>query len=356
VGAALVVLVFGAGRLIQPAPAAVAPPCDADLADAEAVIRRQSSTSPNLVFLRDKGVLFNRTRTAFLMYAVRGRTWVAMGDPVGPPAEAEELIALFLERCHDFGGTPVFYQLLPDRLHRYVDAGLVSSKLGEEAIVDLATLSFAGGRGKRFRQALRRLDAAGGTFDVVPASEVGALIGDLAEVSQAWLQAKRGGEKGFSLGFFDEAYLSRFPVAVIRRAGRIEAFANVWPGGDGVELSVDLMRYRPDAPENIMETLLVHLMKWGQDQGFLRFALGMAPLSGLPASPSASWWTRLGRFVYRHGGSVYNFRGLRAFKEKFSPDWQPRYLAYPGGAALPRILTDVAALVSGGYRSLSRRA
>jgi phosphatidylglycerol lysyltransferase len=61
----------------------------------------------------------------------------------------------------------------------------------------------------------------------------------------------------------------------------------------------------------------------------------------------------IGRFVYRHGGSV-NFRGLRAFKEKFSPEWQPRYLAYPGGAALPRILTDVSALVAGGYRQLFR--
>jgi phosphatidylglycerol lysyltransferase len=80
----------------------------------------------------------------------------------------------------------------------------------------------------------------------------------------------------------------------------------------------------------------------------------MAPLSGLSASPAASWWMRIGRFVYRHGGSVYNFRGLRAFKEKFSPEWQPRYLAYPGGAALPRILTDVSALVAGGYRPLFR--
>jgi phosphatidylglycerol lysyltransferase len=309
---------------------------------------------PNLVFLRDKGVLFSPDRTAFLMYAVQGRTWVAMGDPVGPPAEGEDLIRQFLERCNDFGGTPVFYQLMPDRLHRYVDVGLVSTKFGEDAIVDLTTLTFAGGRGKRFRQALRRLEAAGGCFEVVPACDVHALMGDLAQVSQAWLQAKRGSEKGFSLGFFDEAYLSRFPVAVIRRAGRIEAFANVWPGGDGVELSVDLMRYRPDAPENIMETLLVHLMKWGQDRGFARFALGMAPLSGLSSSPAASWWMRIGRFVYRHGGSVYNFRGLRAYKEKFSPDWQPRYLAYPGGVALPRILTDVSALVAGGYRPLFR--
>jgi len=32
--------------------------------------------------------------------------------------------------------------------------------------------------------------------------------------------------------------------------------------------------------------------------------------------------------------------------------WEPRYLVYPGGLKLPRILADIAALVAGGYRRL----
>ena len=58
----------------------------------------------------------------------------------------------------------------------------------------------------------------------------------------------------------------------------------------------------------------------------------------------------MGRFVYGHGETFYNFKGLRAYKEKFHPEWEPRYLAYPGGLALPRILADVSALIAGGYR------
>ena len=174
-------------------------------------------------------------------------------------------------------------------------------------------------------------------------------------MSDDWLAAKASAEKGFSLGFFDEAYISRFPVAVIERGGRIQAFANIWAGPQPVELSIDLMRYHRDAPKNVMEALFVHLMKWGKEQGYRRFALGMAPLSGFEDSPVASLWNRLGAFLYEHGESVYNFQGLRAYKDKFNPIWEPHYLAYPGGLRLPRIMADVSALVAGGYRRVFRK-
>ena len=93
-------------------------------------------------------------------------------------------------------------------------------------------------------------------------------------------------------------------------------------------------------------------MQWGKQQGYRRFALGMAPLSGFEHSPVAPLWNRIGAFLYEHGETVYNFQGPRAYKEKFNPAWEPHYLAYPGGLRLPRILADVSALVAGGYRRI----
>ena len=116
-----------------------------------------------------------------------------------------------------------------------------------------------------------------------------------------------------------------------------------------------LMRYHRDAPKNVMEALFVHMMKWGKEQGYRRFGLGMAPLSGFEDSPLASLWNRLGTFMYEHGDAIYNFQGLRAYKDKFNPIWEPRYLAYPGGLRLPRIMVDVSALVAGGYRQIFRK-
>jgi phosphatidylglycerol lysyltransferase len=179
-----------------------------------------------------------------------------------------------------------------------------------------------------------------------------SLMGELREVSAEWLADRATAEKGFSLGFFDEAYVARFPIALIERNDRVEAFANVWPGAGHLELSVDLMRHRPSAPPGIMDALFAELMQWGREQGYEFFNLGVAPLSGIEESPVAPLWSKVGRFVYGHGETFYNFKGLRAYKEKFHPEWEARYLAYPGGLGLPRILADVSALIAGGYRRI----
>jgi phosphatidylglycerol lysyltransferase len=349
VAASTVVLLVAVARLIGHAPHEVEPPSDVDLVEAGLVIGRQVACYPNLIYLRDKALLFDEARDGFVMYGVKRRTWVALGDPLGPPAKIGELIRLFIERCDDFGGTPVFYEVGRHYLHRYADFGLAFIKLGEDARVDLTQFSLQGSHGARFRQVIRRLEKDGGTFHVLPAADVGRVIDDLRAVSDDWLAQKTGAEKGFSVGFFDRGYLERFPVAVVERDNRIVAFANIWPGPGGHELSIDLMRYHHDAPTNVMEALIVHLLVWGQAQGYHWFALGMAPMSGAERSPIAPLRARAGDFLYEHGGFLFNFRGLRAYKEKFNPVWEPRYLVYPGALKLPGIVADVSALVAGGY-------
>jgi phosphatidylglycerol lysyltransferase len=349
VGAAVVLLLVALARLMGHAPHETAEPSDADLDAAGAAIARQTGTSPYLVYLRDKAVLFDEQRSAFVMYGVQGHTWVALGDPVGSAEQLGPLVRLFLERCDDFGGMPVFYEISRAHLHQYADVGLTFVKLGEEARVDLTTFTLEGGHARSYRQVIRRLEKDGATFRIVPPDQVAGVMEQLRTVSDDWLKMRAGAEKGFSLGAFKPDYLLRFPVAVIEQAGRVVAFASLWPGPQRVELSVDLMRFDHRAPRDVMEALFVHVMLWGKEQGYHWFSLGMAPLSGFETSPVAPLWNRLAAFLYEHGEAVYNFQGLRAYKEKFNPVWQPRYLAYPGGLRLPRVLADVSALIAGGY-------
>ncbi len=149
------------------------------------------------------------------------------------------------------------------------------------------------------------------------------LLARLRAISDAWLEEKATAEKGFSVGAFSEDYLRQFAIAIVRLEGSVVAFANLWPTATREELSIDLMRFGRDAPGGAMDYLLIELMLWGRAQGYRWFNLGMAPLSGLESRALAPLWHRMGGFLYRHGESFYNFEGLRRFKQKFDPAWQP---------------------------------
>lgn len=352
IGVTVATLVVGVRELLRPTWR-TRPATGADtMTSVEAAIGRQPRATANLAYLGDKSLLWNADRTAFVMYAVCGRSAVALGDPVGPPECAHSLITQFLQMCDRFGLTPAVYETSPDRLADYADHGLASVKIGEEARVPLESFSLNGPPFKQFRSALSRMAREGRSFRVIDAGDVEARLPELRDVSDEWLATKHASEKGFSLGYFKEEYLTRFPTAIIEHNGRIEAFANLWTVPSRAEVSPDLMRQRACAPPGTMDALFAHSMLWARDQGYEWFNLGMAPLSGLPPSPVRRTWARFGQFVYRHGEAFYNFRGLRAYKEKFNPVWEARYLVYPGGLTLPRALADIVAVIAGGYKRI----
>ncbi|MBB4040110.1 phosphatidylglycerol lysyltransferase [Microvirga flocculans] len=346
----LVAVIIGAGLSLyamihrQPGSRRVEPFTPDALAPALSYAERADA---HLALLEDKRFLFHPSGEAFLMYAVQGKSWVVMGDPVGKSEHAADLLWQFLEEVDRNAGWPVFYQVSPAHLPLYLDGGLSLVKLGEEAHVDLAAFTTEGKAGKDWRAALNRAQRENLEFVTIPASEVPAHLPELKRVSDTWLGERGAGEKGFSIGFWSESYLSRFDVAVIRREGRILAFANIWYGRPGGEITVDLMRYVPDVP-GIMDLLFVNLMQEGKARGFRWFNLGMAPLSGLSDHRLAPSWHKIAAFLARNGERFYGFKGLRAYKEKFNPVWEPRYLACPGGWALPQILLDVTSLIAGG--------
>ncbi|MFT3831180.1 MAG: bifunctional lysylphosphatidylglycerol flippase/synthetase MprF [Opitutaceae bacterium] len=355
VGVAAALAAFGLARLLRPARRRVSPATPEVLEAAWTIAAAAPETQAQLVALGDKAVLFSESRRSFLMYATAGNCWVALGDPVGDREEGEELAWLFREQCDAVGAMPVFYEVAPERLPLYVDLGMSLFKLGEEARVPLTGFTLEGPSRKTLRQTHARLLRDGCEFAVWEPEEVRARIGELRAVSDAWLASRKTREKGFSLGFFGEAYVGRLPAAVVFHRGRLVAFATLWRGGEREELSVDLMRHVEEAPPSTMEFLFIRLMLTGAAEGYRWFNLGMAPFSGIETHPLAPLWNRIGALLFERGGDFYNFQGLRRYKEKFGPQWRPRYLASPGGVQLPRILASVGSLVSGGLAGMVRK-
>ncbi len=350
-GAATVLLVYAVARLMRPAVHRPAAATAAEMATVTQVVKNATSTVSNLALLGDKSFLVSPENNAFIMFAVEGRSWISMGDPVGPESAWPELIWRFREMSDRFGGWTVFYQVTPDHLPYYLDLGLSLTKLGETARVSLTDFSLDGSSRKELRYTQRKMEKEGLSVQILPAAQATERLDDLKRISDAWLAEKNTREKGFSLGSFAAAYLSHFDVAVVKKAATIIAFANLWQSANREELSIDLMRYDPgSAPRGVMDFLFIQLMGWGREQGYRWFDLGMAPLAGLEDRSLAPLWNRLAAFLSRHGEHFYNFQGLRQYKDKFDPAWEPRYLGSPGGLALPAILTHLAQLISGGIK------
>ncbi len=352
VGAVVAALFFAVAHLMRPAPVKASVPDRDSLAAARAVVAQAPTAAAHLALLGDKSFLFSDDRRAFIMYAVAGRSCVAMGDPVGPPECHAELVWRFSELCDQSDSWPVFYEASAASLPLYLDLGLSPLKFGDEARVELAEFSLEGSAHKQQRYVVRRIERDGGRFEVLPATAVAALLPRLEDISNDWLAEKRTREKAFSLGRFDPEYLVQFPLAVVRQGDEVVAFANLWCSGESEEVSPDLMRYHREAPQNVMEYLFLQVMLWAQREGYRWCNLGMAPLSGLESHSLAPLWHRLGAFAFRYGEQLYNFQGVRQFKAKFDPVWRAKYLVSPGGIALPRILTNVAGLVSGGLKGV----
>lgn len=337
------------------APARVAPAAPLTEADLQHFIALADRTEANLALIGDKRLLFSKGGDAALMYQIRRSSWVVMGDPVGAREAWPDLFWRLRAMADAAQGRLLLYQIGPAMLEIAVGLGLQIIKYGEEAILDLPTFSLAGSRMRSLRQTDRRIARDGASFEVIPAADVAAILPRLQQVSDAWLNAKGQREKGFSLGRFDPDYLARCDCAAVRVNGEIVAFANLWRTPDREELSVDLMRHDRSAPPGTMDFLFTRLAAWGAAQGYRRFSLGVAPLSGIDGRRLAPAWARIAAMLFRHGERLYGFRGLRAYKEKFDPIWEPCFVAGPGGAGLLLSLRDLNLLINRPRLTAGRR-
>ncbi|MFN7109396.1 MAG: GNAT family N-acetyltransferase [Brevundimonas sp.] len=347
--AILTLVVAGRSLLSSPGAHNHGPASAADIERATAALKAADSATPEawLAMLGDKALMFSPSGSSFLAYSVRGRRWIAMGEPAGLKSERRELLWSFAETADSYGGAGVFYSVSEDVLGDLATMGLAVRKVGETAVIEADKFSIEGKGKQNLRTAVNRAEREGSSFEVLPPGSAGPIADELREISDAWLAMHEGSEKSFSMGRFDAAYLDLTPLAVVREGGRIVAFANLLTSPD--EAAVDLMRHRPDAPHGVMDYLFIRCAQWAKAEGLASFDLGMAPLAGLEDRRIAPVFARVGALVFEEGGALYGFQGLRSYKGKFGPDWRSRFIAAPVSTPLPLALLDVALLTSGGW-------
>ncbi|GGC81833.1 phosphatidylglycerol lysyltransferase [Enterococcus wangshanyuanii] len=289
------------------------------------------NTDSQLIFLGDKDMYIYQNKaqedTVLIQFKTINNKCIVMGDPSGNKEDFSDAIEQFITEADSWGYLPVFYEVSEESVMFLHEFGYDFIKMGEEAHVDLPSFTLSGKKMKSARAVMNRFTKESYSFEVLAPPFSKELVSELKQVSDEWLGSRK--EKGFSLGFFNEDYLSRSQIAVAKnQSGKIIAFANIMPTYTKEEGTIDLMRYSKEAPSGVMDYLFISLFQHMQEEGLAYFNLGMAPLSNVGTSRKSFIQERVAYLVYEFGSRFYSFQGLRDYKEKYATAWIPRYTLY----------------------------
>jgi lysylphosphatidylglycerol synthetase-like protein (DUF2156 family) len=269
----------------------------------------------------DKAYVFSPDGRAAIGYRVLWGTALAGGDPVGEPDSADPAIEAFLDNCRRNGWRPAVLGASDATVHRWRAYGLRRRvPFGDEAVLDVATFTLHSRRMRNVRQAVQRTRNAGVTVHIGQ-SDAGRLSG-LEPVLHDWLRGRP--ERGFAMNL--DRILQPRPdclVAVARdRSGAPQAFARFASCAAGRVLTLDVAPRRTDAPNGVVERLVVEVIAYGRRHGVAEVSLNFAGFRGVYATsgPTARGVAALAHLLDRW----IRLRPLYRFTAKFWPHWRPR--------------------------------
>ncbi|PFO04817.1 lysylphosphatidylglycerol synthetase [Bacillus sp. AFS076308] len=300
----------------------------------------------HLIFLHDKYIFWNSKRDVLISFQKYADKLIILGDPVGEKQDFSNAIEEFQEAADLYGYTPVFYQVSDDMLPYLHGHGFAFFKLGEEAFVDLKTFTLKGNKMQGLRALKNKFNGEQYYFEMLKPPYTNVIMEELRKISDEWLLGRK--EKGFSLGYFNEDYLNRAPIAIVKdKEDHILGFMSImYVYDDYKTVSVDLIRVQPSAPEGIIDFFFLSVIDWAVQKGYQRFNMGMAPLSNVGLSKFSFLSEKIAAQIFLHGHFIYQFQGLRKFKEKYTDIWEPKYLAFRRKSSLPFIMAQIALLIS----------
>jgi phosphatidylglycerol lysyltransferase len=292
----------------------------------------------------DKLIFFSENRKAFLAYRISGNFAVALENPVAENIEEmQKCICEFDKYCYENGIKSIYYRVPEESLEVYHKLRKKDLFLGQEAIVDLALFNLSGGNKKSLRNAINKVKEQGYKCTIYSPPVKDGVLQKIKSVSDEWLSDTGRKEIIFSQGMFAWEELKQQIIITVENAEeKIIAFLNIVPDYAKGEATYDLMRKTKDAPNGVMDFIMIELFNYLKSQNFSYVNLGFAPISGL--DDPHTFPERSMKFAYEKIKSFSHYKGMREYKEKFEPVWYNKYLIFQDDYDLlqvPAILTKV---------------
>ena len=276
----------------------------------------------------DKIIFAPGNINAFISYKVTGNYAVALEAPVAENFdEMKKCLLAFRKYCFENSLKEIYYRVPEEMLPLFSSIGMKSLYVGQEGIVELEAFTLEGGEKKSIRNAINKVTESGYISRIYTAPVDEGTLQKLRAVSDEWLRDTERKEILFSQGkFAEDEIMEQTVLAAESRGGKIIAFMNIIPDYVEGEGTYDLLRKTHDAPNGVIDFMIVESLRYFKNSGYKYVNLGFAPLSGL--DDPHNFTERAMKFAYEKIGSFSQFRGQREYKEKFRPVWKNKYLVY----------------------------
>jgi lysylphosphatidylglycerol synthetase-like protein (DUF2156 family) len=305
------------------------------------IVHRHSSDSLDYFALRDdKMFFFSSDGGAFIAYTYVGRHALVSGDPIGAPSSAQLVVDEFLEMCRGRAWGVAFLAVRENDRQMYLDRGLHTIYLGDEAVVRCRNFSLNGKKWKSIRQSSGRVER---TYRFVWMAETDAspeLVGELNAISSRW--RGKTPERGFTMTLNQdiEGTNPEFRLCIaLDENGIPGGFLRIVPifGGEP-GYTLDVMRRDPDTPNGMTEFLLTRTIMKLDELGLDRFSMNFAAWGRFFEDDiEYSMLQKIGKLTLNALSPFYQIKSLKEFNQRFHPEWVPRCIVYEDLRALPRV-------------------
>ena len=290
----------------------------------------------------DKSFIWTENRKAGIAYRVQSGAMIASGDPVGEFSLWPEAVKLFLAKAEEYGWTPAVLGASERGGRVWVDvAGMSAIEIGDEAIIDCQEFTLEGRPMANVRQTINKAKREGFTASV-------ALIGDL-DIEEKFLIQKlakkwRGNsiERGFSMSM--DRFLGDIDEGSILVRGyfnnELVGLLYFLPWGK-VGFSLDRMQRAPKPLPGLTELMIEEMVNFCKVNKYKYISLNFAAFRSVierAEKISAGPLLRTIRALIKFTSGWFQVESLNRFNAKFHPEWNARYLLYPGVGEFTRVV------------------
>lgn len=304
------------------------------------VLRYSKNSVSYFSLVGNKHFYIKNMSQGFLAYGIKAGVALSLGEPiVQNEADALELITHFEKDMNNRGLKTAAYQITEDSVPTYEKLKMKVVKIGEEAIIKIHEFQLQTPQFAEIRHCVSRLKRLKASYEWYRMDELpDAVLYEIQKLHQHWIESKNGIQLQFSMDFFPfPKERNGYVLCVWSEAHQLWSALSFYPYNNGAGMGLDIMTRSQDAPNSTMEAAIAESIRYFGEKGFREVSLGMAPLADTEKEKSKTVLEKGITLLYNNVTTLYGYRSLFKFKNKFSPTWRKKYLAFASYTELPSV-------------------